>query len=234
MKMTTAEYTHIGGRENNEDSCGIFDTGSGKLCVVADGLGGHAHGEIASRAALEVMKKNVRGALSEACLQKAAEKANGEVVRLSQEERMNTTLAALWLQDGKALAASVGDTRIYQFRGDRILFQSRDHSLAYMDAMSGDAEYADIRRNPDRNKLFRVVGMKENFKVEMTSLSYEPGDAFLLCSDGFWEEVLEREMIESRRHAADARQWLDAMRTVLQCRLHAGSDNNTAIAVMIG
>lgn len=234
MNISTAGYTHIGGRENNEDSYGIFDVQAGKLCVVADGLGGHAHGEIASRTALEVLKKNISGALSEERLQRAADKANEEVLKLSENERMNTTLAALWLQNGKALAASAGDTRIYQFRDGQIVYQTRDHSLAYLDVLASDESCEDVRNNPDRNKLVRVVGMKDNFKVDIASLSYQPGDAFLLCSDGFWENVLESEMEKAHCNAADAQRWLDAMCTVLKPRLNANSDNNTAIAVLVG
>lgn len=233
MNISVAGYTHVGGRDNNEDSYGIFDRELGKLCVVADGLGGHAYGEVASRAALETVEKNIYGTLSDERMLDAANKANEEVLRISQAERMNTTLAALWLQDGQGLTASVGDTRIYQFRDGRIIYQSRDHSLAHLNALSGDSYFDDVRSDPDRNRLIRVVGMKEGFKVDISPISYRVGDAFLLCSDGFWEDVLEPEMIRALQDMSNAQQWLDAMCGILKPRLHSNSDNNTAIAVMI-
>lgn len=233
MKISSAGYSEIGGRENNEDAFGVFETEAGKLLVVADGLGGHEHGEVASRAALDVVRQNVGGMLSKQHLQQAMELANAEVLRLAQNMRMNTTLAVLWLQGDRALAATAGDTRIYQFRNGQIQFQSRDHSLAQLDVIAGAEGGTDIRHNPDRNKLIRVVGMREGFKADITELQCRPGDAFLLCSDGFWEDVMEQEMLRSCQNKQTAAAWLDEMRTVLKPRLTPSSDNNTAVAAMI-
>lgn len=232
MKISTAQYTDIGGRENNEDSFGVFDMQNGKLCIIADGLGGHVRGELASKAALEVIRQNVVGELSEQCMKDAMEKANGEVLRLAGKDKMNTTLSVLWLQDGQALAASVGDTRIYQFRKGQIIFQTRDHSLAQLDVLMG-GRYREIRRNPDRNKLVRVVGMPEGFEADITRFEYQQGDSFLLCSDGFWEDIAENEMLQTRSRAESADAWLRAMREILAQRLTRYSDNNTAVAVIV-
>lgn len=233
MNINTAWYTDVGGRENNEDSVGVFEGEYGTLCIVADGLGGHEHGEIASQAALRTVKAGIYGKLSEEVLGTAIENANMEVVRLAGNERMNTTLAVLWIQNGNALVGSVGDTRIYQFRNNEIVFQSRDHSLAQLDVISGNEECEDVRKNPDRNKLIRVVGMQNGFKVDISKLDTSTGDAFLLCSDGFWEDVWENEMIQALRSSENANAWLDKMRFLLQTRLTASSDNNSAVSVVV-
>ena len=233
MNISTDWYTDIGGRSNNEDAVGVFRVDGGTLCVVADGLGGHEHGEIASNAALNVLGDRIHGDISDTKLRTALECANEAVVRLAGTEQMKTTIAALWMQSGKALAASVGDTRIYQFRQGKIHFQSVDHSLAQLDVISGTDTVEDVRKNPDRNKLIRVVGMKDGFKADISELRYQQGDAFLLCSDGFWEDVLEADMLRSLSGAHDAESWLAEMRAVLAPTINASSDNNSAIAVIV-
>ena len=93
----------------------------------------------------------------------------------------------------------MGDTRIYQFRDDAIIYQSTDHSLAQLGVMAGDLKLEDIRSNKDRNKLFRALGDRRTPKVAEKLLDILPGDRLLLCSDGFWEGIWEEEMLRCAR-----------------------------------
>lgn len=235
MNTEFCKYTNVGSRENNEDSIAVYKKGDGILCIVADGLGGHANGEIASGIAVKTLCEQVNGTISEEVLRSALEETNKRVCEAAGDSGMKTTVAALWFGDDQVLAASVGDSRIYRFSGGQITFQSMDHSLAQLDIISGDASYQDVRHNPDRNKLIRVVGMQNNFKADIERLSCRKGDAFLLCSDGFWENILETEMLECLSRSTDAKQWLSEMCTLVIPRITADkdSDNNSAIVIMI-
>lgn len=233
MFISTDWYSDVGGRANNEDAVGVFERNGTTLCVVADGLGGHDNGEVASNAVLKVMANYAYGNLSKTALYNATQRANEEILRRAGNSQMKTTLALLWMQNGNALVGTAGDTRIYQFRAGRIKFQSVDHTLAQLDVIAGDEAARDVRTNPDRNKLIRVVGMKEGFKVDISELQYQPGDAFLLCSDGFWENILEDDMLRTLSQSKSAADWLKAMRRILEPRLNKDSDNNSAIAVVV-
>lgn len=233
MFISTDWYSDVGGRANNEDAVGVFERNGTTLCVVADGLGGHDNGEVASNAVLKVVANYAYGNLSKTALYNATQRANEEILRRAGNSQMKTTLALLWMQNGNALVGTAGDTRIYQFRAGRIKFQSVDHTLAQLDVIAGDETAGDVRKNPDRNKLIRVVGMKAGFKVDISELQYQPGDAFLLCSDGFWENILEDDMLRTLSQSKSAADWLKAMRRILEPRLNKDSDNNSAIAVVV-
>lgn len=233
MNIDLCKYTNIGGRTNNEDSIAAFRQGSGMLCVVADGLGGHDNGEIASSIAVETLHKQVSGKVTEHTLRAALEEANRCVCEAAAGSNMKTTVAALWFDRDGILAANVGDSRIYQFRAGKIIYQSVDHSLAQLDMIAGDVSFSDVRNNPDRNKLIRVVGMQNGFKSDVEKLTCQKGDAFLLCSDGFWENIMEAEIQECLKNAASAKQWLAEMCRLLTRRLNEDSDNNSAIAVLV-
>ena len=233
MFISTDWYSDVGGRANNEDAVGVFERNGTTLCVVADGLGGHDNGEVASNAVLKVVANYAYGNLSKTALYNATQRANEEILRRAGNSQMKTTLALLWMQNGNALVGTAGDTRIYQFRAGRIKFQSVDHTLAQLDVIAGDETAGDVRKNPDRNKLIRVVGMKAGFKVDISELQYQPGDAFLLCSDGFWENILEDDMLRTLSQSKSAVDWLKAMRRILEPRLNKDSDNNSAIAVVV-
>lgn len=233
MKLEMDWYSDIGGKEINEDSVGVFESDGGTLCVVADGLGGHVHGEIASRTTVQFLGQHIGGDLSADGLQDVIGRANRELVKLSAGKRMSTTLAALWLSGGQALAATVGDTRIYQFRNGQIVFQSLDHSLAQLEMESEDCVYLDVRYHPARSMLLRAVGMETGFRSDVTSLEYRQGDAFLLCTDGFWDHIFESEMCGALQSAQTPQAWLEIMQAILGARQPDDCDNHTALAVMV-
>ena len=232
MDFQYASYTDIGRRSNNEDSLGIQYVDNSLIAVVADGLGGHANGEIASKLAVDALfdyigKKEIdEDELLYAIL-------NASDVICKADISGHTTIAALWLEDNHAVAAHVGDSRVYQFRDSKIIFQSVDHSVVQMAVLIGELEPDALRHHKDRNKVFRVLGEDgEKTKIDSTELNIKPGDRFLLCSDGFWEPVLEEDMIRTIAETDSCEHWLNAMKCIIEHVHNPKQDNNTAICIM--
>lgn len=235
MRINYSEYSSIGGRSRNEDMVQVTSYPESAVALVADGLGGHGDGDRASRLAVHVISQEVAGGTpSSRLMERAIRRANE---RIAGEQGhgcdMKTTIAALWLGEGRACAAHVGDTRIYQFRNRRLLYQSVDHSLSQLAVTLGEISAEEIRHHCDRNHLTRALGMKSDIKIDIDMLSVQPEDAFLLCSDGFWEHIVEEEMMETLQTAADAEAWLADMRGRVEGRMGANADNSTAIAIII-
>lgn len=234
MKMDTAFYSDCGGRKKNEDSVLLEKNGGRLLALAADGLGGMGHGELASQDAVKFLAEALRGELvNEDALCDAIAQANGRICEMQTDGmRMMTTIAALWVDESAAIAATVGDTRIYQFREGRLHFQSIDHSAAQMAVFSGEITAEEIRGFPGRSRLLRALGADGRVAVDSCQLDIQPGDRFLLCSDGFWELITEEEMLRACA-GSTAEQWLRAMRQILAGRYTGGSDNNSAAAIVL-
>jgi len=240
--MTYHSLTQPGTREINEDSTAILEQ-DGRLCfVVADGLGGHGKGELASQKLTEIFSQAFAlGAEDgEAFLSSTFTLAQDEIMseqkRLGVAFEMKTTAVALTILNNKCRWGWVGDSRLYMFRKNRVKARTLDHSVPQMLALSGDIKEKQIRRHPDRNRLLRVLG------VEWDSPRYEISDemdlvdcqAFLLCSDGFWELIDEKRMCALLKKSSDAKQWLEAMTAEVTANgTERDMDNYSAIAVMI-
>ena len=121
----------------------------------------------------------------------------------------------------------------YQFRQKQIVFQSKDHSVTQMEVLAGDLKLEVIRGNKNRNRLIRALGAKEDVKPDISSLDIEIGDAFLICSDGFWENIWEQEMIDALDPDVTAADWLEKMRNIAEPRMKTKCDNHTAICLII-
>lgn len=235
MNISISYYSATGKRSNNEDSVSILESNRGTLAIVADGLGGHADGEVASRQAVTTMNQMLHNEMpDEDLLTDAVQQASREIARISDPARpMHTTVAALWVGNYDAITANVGDTRIYQFRDGKIVYQSLDHSVAQMAVLVGEMEQEEIRTSKDRNRLIRVLGDGTTPKVDCENLSVRQGDRFLLCSDGFWEAVTEGDMIATAAQTDTAQDWLAMMQRIVENVDNPGQDNHTAIALII-
>lgn len=194
--MKLKSYTDIGGREENEDSLCAAEKDGVRLFVVADGLGGCGNGKYASQTAVDVLENNLRIYSEDFDMRGAVLEANNAILTLQEElnSKMKSTVAAVILQKGKAVIANVGDSRIYAFKNDEIVYQSPDHSLSQMAVNSGEIKPSQIRGHVDRNVLTKALGVTDKLKFGVTELNINNIDAFLLCTDGFWEYVLERQM----------------------------------------
>ena len=242
--MDCAVYTDAGGRRNNEDAvrC-VRGAGDQLLAVVCDGLGGHDGGETASATAVDAVCAGWSGKTDAEELVALVRQANLDVLALQKPAfDCKTTAVVLAVGPGHAAWAHAGDTRLYRFDGGELAFQTHDHSVAQMSVLLGDITPEQIRFCEDRSRVLRALGQDEDLAVEVGECALEPGrHAFLLCTDGFWEYVLEDEMAEDLGHATSAADWLERMRGRLAARVaqmapdpaHPDNDNNTAAAVWL-
>lgn len=236
--IKTAKYTDVGGRDKNEDRCEIFEADGAVCAVVADGLGGHGGGDVASTMAVDLMGKQFLAAAANQAVEFRVwfEIVNENIYRAQTARcRMRTTLAALWTDGTQYLLAHVGDTRIYHFINGQLSSVTFDHSVAQMAVFRGEITQQQIRGHIDRNRLLRALGTEGKVKVEVSGPDdlTEGRHAFLLCTDGFWEYVLESEMEKALQKAVTPEQWIGMMRMRLRSCAEDNRDNNTAVAVWI-
>lgn len=233
--IQTASYTDIGGRVKNED-CVRMTRRENELClVVADGLGGHGGGADASCAAAELICSGWDGTVSEDALADLVRAAHVRVRGMQTAVcSMKTTVTLLAISGMKAAWAHVGDSRIYHFLDGELVHQTRDHSASQIAVMLGNITEAEIRFHEDRNRVYRALGQDGELKVDTHFEPLRPGrHAFLLCTDGFWEYVLEREMEKDLAASYGPEDWIEHMRSRLSARVPAGNDNNSAAAVWV-
>ena len=233
--MLPAYYTDAGGRAANEDTVLLRTNEAGSLClVVADGLGGHGGGDVAGRAAARAVCEGWTGTGSPS-LAELCDRAQEAVLALQTPQcSMKTTLVVLSVAGNHAEWLHVGDSRLYRFYNGSLRFQTRDHSASQLAVMLGDITPDMIRFHPARARLLRALGQEGGAVPECSGMDLGPGrHAFLLCTDGFWEYVLEAEMAETLAASADPEEWLGRMRAILDGRVKGDNDNNTAAAVWI-
>lgn len=194
MKLEVWCQTDVGlRRENNQDFV-LFDEGLG-LYVVADGMGGHRGGEVASRMAAETVLEVVRKALRESgsrranprvLLNQAYEQASHKIFKAShgELEGMGTTLVVALAFESTLYFANVGDSRAYLFANHRLWQMTEDHSLMNEQLRAGLIEEKDIPQFSGKNVITRSVGFESAVQVDIVERQVMPGDLFLLCSDG--------------------------------------------------
>ncbi len=237
--MQWKTYTSQGSREVNEDSVGVFTDGGTTVFIVADGLGGHGKGDIASRIAVETFGKMSRSGLEPRQLLAEGFKETQNAIlaeqkRLSSYFQMKTTACALVVSGASLTWGYIGDTRLYAFKKNKVKERTLDHSVPQMLVMAKEIREKDIRHHPDRNKLLRVLGVSGDpprFDISET-YSFGDIDAFLMCTDGFWELIIEKEMCSLLKKTDNAGEWLDRMSAAVN-EHGAGTDmdNNSAIAI---
>ena len=233
-------YQDKGGRPIQEDSIGTFQKDGKYGFVLCDGLGGHGMGDVASSIVVSVFQAQfekadkLRGFLDDA-FEAAQEIVMQEQRSLKAQEKMKTTAVMMATDRKKAYIGHIGDSRLYLFSGGKILLRTLDHSIPQMLVLSHEIEEKDIRFHPERNILLRVIGVEwdERMYQLMDPLPLAKFDAALLCSDGFWELIEEKEMETFLQTSSTVDEWLMKMRSVVQANGKGKEmDNNSAIAVM--
>ncbi len=202
LDFVTASLTKTGGRETNEDRMGwtSFNHRSG-YWVVADGLGGHRFGEIAAEIVVKTVgeeypahadtsTENIRYLLNQSDL-----RIMDAQLSTPGGENMASTAVLLMLANGRAIWGHVGDSRLYRFRDGHCECLTSDHSMAQLLVGVGQISAEQSRYHPERSMLLQSLGGNV-FRMKITKAEkFRIGDVFLLCSDGFWEYVLEEEMV---------------------------------------
>jgi protein phosphatase len=208
------------------------------LFAVADGMGGHAAGEVASEVACQALQEAfAAGPRTPGALAEAAREANRAVFDRAQTDRsmhgMGTTLVAVALitNDGHgALAvAHVGDSRLYLLRGGEIRQVTNDHSLVAELVAEGQIAAEEAERHPQRHVLSRALGVYPDVEVDLTVLDPCDGDRYLLCSDGLSREVSDHRIASVLRRLADPDEAARAL--VEEAKAKGGADNITVVVV---
>lgn len=231
-----ASCTDIGGRPYNEDSVDYKKIDDDYLCVVlADGLGGHGGGEIASGEAVKLILDGWNGTATPASLCDLAQAAHRKILSLQTPVcKMKTTVVILAIEKERVLWAHAGDSRLYHFIDGKLVFQTRDHSSSQIAVLMGQIEQEEIRFHEDRSHIFRALGQESNFSADAEEQELSPGQhAFLLCTDGFWEYVYENEMEKELQVSESPQDWIKRMKCHLENRVDGDNDNNTAAAVWL-
>lgn len=237
--LTSSVYTDIGSRNVNEDSVGTAISLYGQGFFLCDGLGGHGMGDAASSLVVNVMKDQFGKAYDLSGFLGQAFQASQDVLLAEQKlrgatKKMKTTGTALVTDAKNAYIGHIGDSRVYVFRRNKVWKRTLDHSIPQMLVMSGEIKENEIRHHPDRNIVLRVLGIEwdEPMYDLMNPIPLRKCQAFLLCSDGFWENIEEKEMEELLKKSRTVDEWLQGMAAAVR-KNGAGTnmDNNSAIAV---
>lgn len=241
MLIDFASFTDKGERNVNEDHINISSNADKHIFVLADGLGGHGKGDVASRFVAEKIISLITDENNnlEDCFLIAQKELVKEQKKCSTTYEMKTTAVVLYIDDNKISYGHIGDSRLYFIRKGKIVSRTIDHSVPQMLAISGEIKEKDIRHHEDRNRLLRAMGTEwdeENPKcqIDMQGLEVKKGMSFLLCSDGFWEWITEKEMQRILKKRLSAEEQLQEMlATVLKNGRGNNMDNYSAILVKI-
>lgn len=233
MHLMTSARTDIGRvRENNEDALLCLH----HVVAVADGMGGHPGGQLASSLAVAILEAAFTGRSGDE-LEAAMRAANRAIFERAKEdgqlEGMGTTLCALGPIDGAQLAiANVGDSRAYLVRDGVLTQLTEDHSVAADLVRQGKLTRAQAAHHPQRGWLTRAVGVGQNFEVDTFLQPVHAGDRVVVCSDGLFNEVEEEQIMSVMSTARDRDEAADAL--VRQALANGGHDNVTIVIADVG
>ncbi len=202
MAVRTSHFSHIGQRKENQDRCAVFSSADGNSCLllVADGLGGHSGGAVAADTVVDTAKRCwERGSTdetAEALLRRLAFECHKAVRQVGRRKGLDpqSTLAALVLENGRAVSAHVGDSRIIQFSRAGFVERTLDHSAAQLLVLEGRITEDEMATHPDQNIVFSQIGGNQLPDPRITVWDLAKGNCFILCSDGFWEIFPTEEM----------------------------------------
>jgi serine/threonine protein phosphatase PrpC len=242
-RMTSSLLTDIGGRATNEDSGRIVRpadpavlAAKGVLVLVADGMGGHLAGEVASRLAADIVQQlyydNPAGAAQS--LEDAFHEANKQIYDAASQKAdlkgMGTTCTALVLLAESAICAHVGDSRLYLRRDGRLRRMTEDHSVVQHMIDNGLISCEEARGHPDKNVILRALGTQRQVDVATWDgpMPVAPGDQFLLCSDGLHDLVLDEEIGD----VLDGHCPRDACSLLVALAKAHGAQDNITVAVV--
>ncbi|MGE0797090.1 MAG: PP2C family serine/threonine-protein phosphatase [Lautropia sp.] len=234
-----------GRRDRNEDACGHWQSvdhaGAPACAVLADGAGGHGGGQIAARTAVAAVLEAfaARPACDPPAVRTLIANANRAVIARQQpagETRDMRSTLVVWVGDpvrGLAAWGHSGDSRLYRLRGGRVIGRTRDHSLVESLVDAGIVAESAARAHPGRSVLTTSLGLADGFEAAVVDAAHPilPGDAFLLCSDGFWAMLEDRTIEDALRSAGSPADWLERLAAVVSDAASADQDNYSALAI---
>jgi len=228
-------------RSGNEDSFFAHATKQGGLFIVADGMGGHAAGEVASEMAVQIVSRELSGLhqlTGSAPREKVAESirnANRAIydrtINESDKQGMGTTVSVLLISGERWLVGQVGDSRVYLLRDGALTQLTKDHSYVQEQVDAGLLTPEQARYHPYSNVITRCVGAGEEVEADTFSGEFRAGDVFLVCSDGLTGMVDDRRLQQLLLSRASAGRIVDAL--IAEANYRGGLDNVTAVVVQI-
>ncbi|MDD2484683.1 MAG: Stp1/IreP family PP2C-type Ser/Thr phosphatase [Eubacteriales bacterium] len=233
------------GRERMTNEDFILCSGTEDLYVVADGVGGHNSGEIASRMAVEYIdaysKKNpIRNVLDEkalmeyfsACLEGINQLILRQSVQGGKNAGMATTVVLAYLTEkDKAYVVNIGDSRAYLIRDEHLLQITEDHTYVNELLKQGSITKAEAKNHPERNMITRAIGGEEKLIPDFYTFDVYPGDRILLCSDGLYNEVSSEEIRGLAQEPRTVDEFVKEL--VRRANLYGGKDNISVVCIQV-
>jgi protein phosphatase len=245
LALTIGKCTLLGNyRENNEDAIDVKQFPDMTVCLVADGMGGQAAGEVASKRAIEIVPRELKKHLGNAMgndetkniVRRAVVQANEEIMAMAQLDRelknMGTTIVlSLWRKGSSILyVTGMGDSRVYQARGRTITQLTVDHSIAQALVEAKTITAAEARTHRYKNVLWKYLGSAEVGEgPEVKVVPIQAGDRFLLCTDGLSGVVADEQLLAFMKEKPDAQECADSLG---QLALDQGSRDNISCIVI--
>jgi serine/threonine protein phosphatase PrpC len=243
LEIVVGVRSELGRRKTNEDAVHVARDGLFVLAALADGAGGHRGGATASHVAVRDVDASLHGApwfepsvLDTAVVDahRSVQRAQGQVDAL---HRMHTTLVALWLdgENGRALWSNVGDSRLYLLRDGQLRLLTVDDSIVQQMLEAGLLTEEQAQAHPQKGQLLAALGIDGDVEPHTVSDCYRTGegDAFLLCSDGWWGVLGDERIVATYRAATSPEDWLAAMQREIETVNDAHQDNFSAVAVWV-
>lgn len=228
-------------RENNQDSCFVSKDLSFPLFIVADGMGGHNAGEVASNMAVSTIKNifllnkeelNTEKGIVKT-IKSSIEKANHKVYTKSLEaleySGMGTTVTLAYIYENKIYIGHVGDSRAYYITRDNMKQITEDHSLVNELIKNGSITIEQGKNHPQRNVITRAIGTSNHIRVDIHTMEYEEDNKLILCSDGLTNMINEEEILEIVNRDEDI--IVKCQKLVLDAKRKGGLDNITIIII---
>lgn len=226
------------GKENEDFLC--VHNGDVSCFALADGLGGHSDGALAAQLAAQTACRSCENA-SEVSLELASRcftSAQCAVVNAQKEQGVTcrTTLTLLLTDGRRAVYGHIGDSRVYHVRRKRIVSRTLDHSVPQLMVNMGTITEDALAHHPDRNRIIRAVGGEDDsFQFELSPiLQINKSDSFLMCSDGFWEWIENKDITDALAAARDASEVLERLSRLSSQRAELPRDDSSAILVRLG
>ncbi|BAB06224.1 Stp1/IreP family PP2C-type Ser/Thr phosphatase [Halalkalibacterium halodurans] len=227
-------------RPHNEDNGTIMEKNGQLLVVVADGMGGHQAGDVASKMATELLKE----AWEEASLSPSSQESEGwlrnQVLHVNESlyhyaqkheecQGMGTTLVAAIVDKERVTIAHIGDSRAYLLNEHGFSQKTRDHSLVNELVRTGQISDEEAEHHPRKNVLLRALGTELDIKLDLTTFSWEPDDVLLLCSDGLSNKLSNEDFA---RYMSGTKEVNETAREMVQLANDRGGEDNITVALI--
>jgi len=245
MKFTIYQNSRQGQRPYNEDRLAYSYSKDSVLLVLADGMGGHRHGEIAAQLAIETLTDSFQR-LAKPSLNNPAkfltdhiQQVHDMIENVTQikglSESPRTTIVVAIIQRGYLYCAHAGDSRLYHFRGNHLLFRTEDHSIVQSMYNRGVISKEDMATHPYKNKIHNCIGGKDAPKIDLSNrIELIEGDTILLCTDGLWGCLNDKEIRSILHKHHDVTEATDLLMDAAEAAADKNGDNLSAITLQWG